>query len=438
VFIIGYREVYEKLTPDERQAFGFGAPEFDPSKYPESREPKFLREPWIAQAIELAKIKIASRDRQPNVDAKEKEKQPMADKEAIQKAIDDGGNTIVGGVEDITNLISGDAGKTLFERVEAETEKAIVLSNIETPEEYVAASEHRKFLKRLIDKEGNPSDPSRSRIRVVVTLVDASGSSVSYAVETTVGKESLEDFFKPLSDVFNKFHKAVTGARGVIERRIEASRSILEESVIKWENVQIEKKRIAEARQAEINKQTDRTQRARHWIEQLYAHGYTVETCQAILDNDLGSVTEAEIATLENLLREKLVEQETRKRDKELAEAIQTAKSMGLSAVVAELEEQKSDPIVVEAPEPAPVAVPVESAVVQSMVPDIKGQRRKKDYIITITDPMKIPAEFLLPPPAKLYDPDAYPRLKAEARTKGLLMKVPGVKVEEKSKLSQR
>jgi hypothetical protein len=212
--------------------------------------------------------------------------------------------------------------------------------------------------------------------------------------------------------------------------------------MLNYDDEQREKQREAERKQQLINEQNVRTDRANHWISLLMQHRVSPELIQEVVPNPVEEATDRQCNDLEELLKEVMVEEQRQKDEADRLEAIKTAKEMGLSSVVAELEAeaQKNAPVVIQAPAPPPPPVyrPSSSAVAQLATPDVKGLGRSKTYTIRIDNPNAIPAEFLLPPPNKLYDPASYPRLRAEARSKGLMMKVPGVTVVEEAKLTQR
>lgn len=111
-----------------------------------------------------------------------------------------------------------------------------------------------------------------------------------------------------------------------------------------------------------------------------------------------------------------------------------------MAEVAAELRDEATQPVAVEVPPPAPPAriMPPPPSVAQTTTPKVKGVGRRPVFDIKITNPSEIPAQWLLPPDGKLYDPEAYPRLRAAARGQGNQLVVPGVEVVSESKLSQR
>jgi len=276
---------------------------------------------------------------------------------------------------------------------------------------------------------------------VILNLViaDAKGQKLGIATKTTVGMVSLDDLFGPLADMYHKLHRATTQGRNNAESAIEAVRKMLETAVLDWEAAIEKRRREEEDKQRKLNEQKARVDRADHWIKLLAAQGVTPGGVFEILGHDVATITDQEVEKLETLLREKLIQEETRKQEAELQDAIETAKSMGLSqSIIDELSQETPGVVEAPAPPPPPVFVPVRSAIAQAFVPAVKGQGSTIRYKLIIEDPMKIPAEYLLPPAKKLYDPQEYPRLRAKANLEGTRMSVPGVRVEEEKKLTQR
>ena len=439
-----------QLTPEEQQDFGFA---------------RFLKAPawhytWVDgtpsldRMMYLARQKIKQRERQSTAAAEPKGESPV-EQTTMQGQLETGKITAIepaGEQEqvmditaetmaDLTTKITESVGMKLHRKIDQEIENGITLAVVTDGDSYKKASEQRKALKALVNLKPDLMAADRLRVRVSLAIMEPGGQNrIGIVRETTVGTTSLLDFYDPLADLLHKLHRATTQGRNDAEQRIEAVRGMLEKAVLDWDAENERKKKEAEEKQRLENEQIARTDRARHWIGLLCEHGYKVETLREILDHDLPLVTDAEVETLENLLREKLVAEETEKQERERKEAIQTAKDLGLSDAVKELEEEAGQPVAVVAPPPPPPppARPVAAAVAQSFTPDIKGQGKTKKYKIIIDDPTLIPAEFLLPPENKLYDPDAYPRLRNEARNKGLRMNVPGVRVEEVAALTQR
>jgi hypothetical protein len=68
----------------------------------------------------------------------------------------------------------------------------------------------------------------------------------------------------------------------------------------------------------------------------------------------------------------------------------------------------------------------------------VKGQCKQTVYDVKIDDPRAIPAEWLLPPDEHLLDPDWYPRIKKAASGQGTALKIPGITITPRQKLTQR
>jgi hypothetical protein len=124
----------------------------------------------------------------------------------------------------------------------------------------------------------------------------------------------------------------------------------------------------------------------------------------------------------------------------DLAAAVKQALDLGMTDVAAELKGEAVKPVAVELPPPAPPArlMPPPPSVSQSTTPKVNGVGRRQVYDIKIVNPHVIPANWLLPPDGKLYDSEAYPRLRAAARGQGNQLRVPGVEVTSESKMTQR
>jgi hypothetical protein len=344
-------------------------------------------------------------------------------------------------VAEFAAAITRAVGAGLHTKITTEISEALKYEQIADGESYKKAAEKRKLLKGLVNKEGDPGDPSRMVVRVTFAIMDDQQNKIALATETTIGTLSLEDLYGPLAGILGKLHKATTQGKNEAMTRIEEVRGILESSMLTYDDQQRELQRQAERKQQLINEQSARTDRAKHWIAQLFGHGVDMDAINGVLTDTL-TATDRQVDSLEELLKEVMVEEQRKKDEADRLEAIKTAKEMGLSSVVAELEAeaQENAPVVIQAPAPPPPPSfrPVSSAVAQLATPDVKGLGRSKTYTIRIDNPNAIPAEFLLPPPNKLYDPSAYPRLRAEAKLKGMMMNVPGVTVIEDSKLTQR
>jgi hypothetical protein len=63
---------------------------------------------------------------------------------------------------------------------------------------------------------------------------------------------------------------------------------------------------------------------------------------------------------------------------------------------------------------------------------------RTTRYIVKITNPKLIPAQWLLPMEQNLYDPESYPRIRAAVRAQGKQISIPGIEVIPDPKLTQR
>ena len=349
-----------------------------------------------------------------------------------------------GALAELANAITESVGTALHETIDTAIEQAIDYQTITDGQSYTKASEHRKALRGLITTKGDPTEPGRLRVRVTMGIMDEAGQRVAVAAETTIGTKSVDDLYAPLSALLDKLHKATTQGRSEVSGRIEAARSLLERAILTWDDEQRARKQEAERLETLRQEQAVRTEAARHWINQLCEHGEKLESCQALLSHPLDEVTAPEVRALEMRLREKLMEEEKEKQE-ELAEAIETAKTLDMpfgfiNDVVKELEEQKAAPVVIEAPPPPPPLPPrmVAPAVAQAQTPKISGQGRTTHYTLRIDNPHEIPAAWLLPQNDKMYDPDSYPRLRAEARLQGMQLKVPGVTVIPEPKLTQR
>jgi hypothetical protein len=342
-----------------------------------------------------------------------------------------------GALADLASAITQSVGTALHETIDAAIEQAIDYQTITDGQSYTQASEHRKTLKGLITMKGDPSDPGRLRVRITMGIMDDAGQRIAVAAETTIGTKSVDDLYGPLSTLLDKLHKATTQGRAEVSGRIEATRNLLERAILTWDDEQRARKQEAERLDKLRQEQEGRTEAARHWIRQLCEHGEKVESCQTLLSHPLEEVTAQDVRALEMRLREKLLEEETKNQERELAEAIETAKSLDMPDVVKELEEQKSAPVVIEAPPPPPARA-IAPAVAQAQTPKVTGQGRRTLYTIRIDNPYDIPAAWLLPQDDNLYDPDSYPRLRAAARAQNMQLKVAGVTVIPEPKLTQR
>jgi hypothetical protein len=435
-------ELAKQLTPDEKRAFGV--------------DHLLARKSWTYHGAtdvvySLAMNKLKNRERQTTPATESKGETQMAKAEVQENRITDivraepaevAGPIVItsGALGELAAAITASIGQTLHENIAVQIEKASSWQNITDATMYLGASEHRKLLRSLIAKKGEMSDPNRFRVRVSLGIMDGVGQRIAVAAETTVGTVSLDDLYGPLAGLLDKLHKATTQGRAEAAERIEMARAKLEGAVLRWQDEQERRKREAEVKQRLINEQLDRTDRAKHWMTLLVEHGYQLETLQSILDNPIDQVTDLEVNTLENLLREKLLAEEKAKQDAELAEAIQTAKNLGRQDAVEILEGKMNEPVVVAAPPPppAPVARPVSTAVAQAETPKVKGQGKQTVYDVKIDDPRAIPAEWLLPPDEHLLDPDWYPRIKKAASGQGTALKIPGITITPRQKLTQR
>jgi hypothetical protein len=362
--------------------------------------------------------------------------------EAKQDALAPQDGTIVitsGALGELANAITQSVGAVLHEKVKVEVEKAEQYRTVADAEQYTAAANLRKNLKGLITTVGDPSAPGRLRVRISLGIMDGTGQKIAVAAETTVGTASVNDLYNPLAGLLDKLHKATTSGREALAADIEAARKLLESAILTWDQEQQRKRQEEERRAREKQEQDDRKRRATHWIEQLCEHGYSLETCAALLDHPIDQVTESEVNSLYELLTDVMQKEEKARQEKELKEAIETAQQLGMQSVVDELKGEASKPVVVAAPPPPPppAAAPV-ATVAQSATPKVSGMGQTTRYALRIINPNMIPANWLLPPEAKLYDPEAYPRLRAAARSQGTSLKVDGVEVIPESKLTQR
>ena len=449
--------VISELTSDEKRAFGFTGVDGYPVRMKKDQAEKALA---LARQALNGRLKYAVTE----FSAAAKRIQQQGLEEAQEAQIQTEGETTVvinekqeetskaiivpAGAEpllistadlaELAGAITKSIGTPLHLMIEEATESAIEYQNITDGPSYIKACEHRKKLRALIATMGDLNDAGRMRVRVTMAIVDAAGQKIAIATETTIGTRSVADLYGPLSTMLDKLHKATTQGRSLVTDQIESCRKLLERAALAWEDQQESARKELERLQALKQAQIARTDTAKHWIQQLVGHGYSLEACQALLDHSLEEVTDQEVKTLESLLRDKLVEEETAKQKKELAEAIETAKGLDMPEVVKELETQANAPIVVEAPPPPPPSRPALSTVAQTQTPKAKGQGRSTHYTIQIDYPDQIPAKDLLPPDDKLYDPEAYVRLRARARAEGMSLKVPGITVIPEAKLTQR
>lgn len=342
--------------------------------------------------------------------------------------------------QEVTAQIVSSVGKPLHEEINKEIEKAMSLLVIQDNDTYTSAADVRRALNVFKTGKGDRTIP----VRVSLVIAPSQTDKVGVVMETMAGLASTENFYGPIATMLHNLHRAVTGGKAQAESAIDSARGLLESSILSYQEKLEKLKAEAEAAQRRVNEQNDRTQRAEHFISELGKSGVTYETCGTLLSNGIGKVTEDEIEVLRDLLAEKLEAAEEVKRQKELDDAIVTAKQMGFDGMASDLEKEKAGPappIVVEVPAPPPPrSSPVSSAVSQVAAPKVKGMGKRPTFELTITDPGKIPAEFLLPPVGKEFDPESYPRLRAMAKTEGeaLMARCPGIKVTEAKKLTQR
>ena len=429
-------DVISQLTNDERRAFGFTGADGYAAR---------MKRDQAEKAIGLARQRLNGRQRQAELQIQTEGETTVANanqEETTKMAIVPAGQEPLlistADLAELAGAITKSIGMPLHIMIYEAIEKAIDYQNVTDGPSYITACEHRKKLRSLIATKGDLNDAGRMRVRVTMAVMDAAGQKIAIATETTIGSRSVEDLYGPLSTMLDKLHKATTQGRSLVSDQIEAARKLLERAALAWEDEQDRQKKELERLEALKQAQCVRTDAAKHWIEQLVGHGYSLGACQALLDHPLDEVTEQEVKTLESLLRDKLVEEETAKQKRELDEAIETAKGLDMPEVVAELETQANAPVVVAAPPQPPPLRPVFSTVAQSQAPKPKGQGRATHYTIQINCPDLIPAKELLPPDDKLYDPEAYVRLRARARAEGMSLKVPGITVIPESKLTQR
>ena len=413
-----------QLTAAERQSFGIDYLLAHRAWLPNSPS---ARQAWELgrKALERKKSNHEEKPTMPSTAITPQEPQPII--------------VTSGTLAEFASAIMQSVGAPLHESIAAGIQKADECKTISDGASYTRAGEHRRDLLKLVNDIGDQAEPGRLKVRISLGLVDASGQKVAVACETTVGTKSVSDLYNPLADLLHRMHRATTAGREELASQIQGARSILEKSILAYDDEQRRKKEEEEYRQRLIQQQTDRTQRATHWISQLCEHGYSVEACAGLLQHPLEQVSEDEVATLESLLREKLLAEEKAKQEKELEEAINTAKRLGMQDVAAELEGKAAEPVVApELPPPPPPPIAPAASVAQLQTPKVKGMGRRMNYLLVIDDPYKIPAMYLLPPDGKLRDPEAYPRLRAKLKSDGEMFKVPGCHGEPESKLTQR
>ncbi len=422
-----YANLLSQLSVAELQAFGFLDAE---GKQRRIHPRKFYK------ALQLAHDKIQQRKGDPTMANTETQQAAIVPAAEAPQMIMVAGDALA----ELAGAITTSVGAPLADKVSGELAKVNNYEVVNGPEDYVKALELRKALKGLITFEPQGDSEGRLRVQVNLVLTDAKGQKIGVATETTIGTASVADFYGPLAKLTDRLHDAITSGRGLLTDQIEDARQILERAALTWDNEQRRLKAEAEERNRKVQEQITRTDAAKHWITQLIEHGFQEATVLEILDNPLETVTDLEVETLRNLLVEKLQAEEKAKQETELASAIKQAEDMGMPEVAAELRGEATKPVVVEVPPPAPPArvMPPAPSVAQTTTPRVKGVGRRPVYDIKIVDPLLIPAEWLRPPDAKLYDPEAYPRLRAAAKGQGPQLAVPGVEVTSNSKLTQR
>jgi hypothetical protein len=341
--------------------------------------------------------------------------------------------------QEVTAQIVSSVGKPLHEEINKEIEKGMGLLAIEDNDTYIQAADTRRALNVFKTGKGDKTIP----VRVSLVIAPNHNEKVGVVMETLVGLASTDNFYGPIATMLHQLHRAVTGGKAEAESAIDTARELLEDSILAYQEKLAKLKREAEEAQKLVNEQNDRTARAEHYIAELGKVGETYERIGGLLSNGIGKVTEDEITVLRDLLAEKLQAAEEAKQQKELDDAIATAKQMGFDGMAKELEQQKASPppVITEVPAPAPArTTPVSSAVSQYAAPKAKGMGKKTVFDLVIVNPSEIPAEFLLPPVGKEFDAENYPRLRAMAKTEGpaLMNRCPGIRVEEAKKLTQR
>lgn len=337
-----------------------------------------------------------------------------------------------GEIGDIAKTVTEGVGARLIQKIDLAVTDASELVNITDVKSRGKAMEYRKTLKALVTNEGGPSNPCRMLVRASLAIVGDDDVPQGFVVETTIGLTSIDDFCENMAAILNRMHKGITQSRGEMVKRVEAARASLEQSILRFDDAERRRVQEQERQQRIVNEQRQRTSDAKHWIEKLQELGVTQEQIGCLV-SDVNKATETEVCTLSDLVREEMEKKARAEEQKQISEAVSTAKQLGMPLTAEEL--YTDQPIVMAAPEPPPM-IPTMSSVASSFDTS-KG--KKKAWILEIVNPGEIQAEFLLPPAGKEKDPDAYPRIKALMRTEGdgLMKRCKGIKITDKEKLTR-
>jgi hypothetical protein len=130
-------------------------------------------------------------------------------------------------VAEFAAAITRAVGAGLHTKITTEISEALQYEQIADGDSYKKAAEKRKLLKGLVNKEGDPQDPSRMVVRVTFAIMDDQQNKIALATETTIGTLSLEDLYGPLAGILGKLHKATTQGKNEAMTRIEEVRGIL-------------------------------------------------------------------------------------------------------------------------------------------------------------------------------------------------------------------
>lgn len=432
-------KIAAQLSEEEMRAFGISQ-----LLYAQEESNKWRRKTEIAISLASNKLKLKTEDSKPMADDKQQIQEvtqevnvlaarPQADAGAIMVS-----PTAIG---EIAAAITQGVGQRLRDRIKTELEKVGRYAEISTSEDYTAAAELRKALKKLSNEKGDVNDIGRARVRVSVAIIDGENQQLAVMTETTIGIKSAQDFYNPLAAVFDALHDAATLSRGELDEQIEAGRSTLETAILTYQQVEERKRKDAEQKERIKQEQAARVQRANHWIGQLAQLGFTRDQCLEKITGAIETVTDADVNKLSSFLTAELTRREEAKQKQEIEEAVQTARDMGMNELADELEGKKSKALptafVAPAPPPPPIFTPGPS-VAQSAVPKVKGMGGSLKPVVTIENPELIPRNFLLPREKDLYDASCYPRVMDAAKAGGARTNIPGVTVKMLPKLTQR